>query len=97
MMLLAALPSSIEGRVVAVKGLGGFHLACDATSSEAVLRLRDRKRREEKPLAVMVASLEAAARRRAAMAVAIYQARPVRRPLLPQHPRQPAWRCRKDR
>jgi hydrogenase maturation protein HypF len=45
------------GRVVAIKGLGGFHLACDATSSEAVRRLRARKRRDEKPFAVMVSDL----------------------------------------
>jgi hydrogenase maturation protein HypF len=49
-----------EGRVVAVKGLGGYHLACDATSSDAVRRLRSRKRRDEKPFAVMVADLPAA-------------------------------------
>ena len=43
--------------VIAVKGLGGFHLACDATSPTAVGRLRERKRREVKPLAVMVRDL----------------------------------------
>jgi hydrogenase maturation protein HypF len=42
-----------DGAVVAVKGLGGYHLACDATSETAVERLRARKQREEKPLAVM--------------------------------------------
>jgi hydrogenase maturation protein HypF len=47
---------------VAVKGLGGFHLACDATSSVAVSRLRERKRREAKPLAVMVRDLAEAER-----------------------------------
>ncbi|MBN1825822.1 MAG: carbamoyltransferase HypF [Candidatus Eisenbacteria bacterium] len=45
-----------EGRIVAIKGIGGFHLACRADDGEAVLRLRRRKAREAKPLAVMVGS-----------------------------------------
>ncbi|MBN2847824.1 MAG: carbamoyltransferase HypF [Coriobacteriia bacterium] len=48
------------GAIVAVKGLGGFQLACDATNEDAVARLRERKNRWGKPLAVMVSSLAAA-------------------------------------
>ncbi len=49
-----------DGAILAVKGLGGFHLAVDATDHRAVVRLRRRKHREEKPLAVMVPDLETA-------------------------------------
>ena len=46
------------GNVLAIKGLGGFHLCVDATSDEAVKKLRSRKYREEKPLAIMVRDIE---------------------------------------
>ncbi len=49
-----------QGLVVAIKGLGGFHLACRADHEQAVAALRSRKHREDKPFALMVPSLEAA-------------------------------------
>ncbi len=51
----------LGGAVLAVKGLGGYHLACLAGDEEAVARLRARKHREEKPFALLVGDLEAAA------------------------------------
>jgi hydrogenase maturation protein HypF len=47
-----------EGKILALKGLGGFQLACDATSDEAINTLRDRKKRQSKPLAVMIATIK---------------------------------------
>ena len=61
-VVLAAAARILGGEIVAVKGLGGFHLACDATREDVVSRLRARKRREEKPFAVMLPDLAACER-----------------------------------
>jgi hydrogenase maturation protein HypF len=51
--LSAAIEALVSGRIVAIKGIGGYHLMCDATDADAVTRLRERKPRPHKPLAVM--------------------------------------------
>jgi hydrogenase maturation protein HypF len=76
------------GRVLAVKGLGGYHLAADAVSEEAVAALRARKHREDKPFAIMAADLAAARQLGqvddAAATLLTSQARPI--VLLPRRP-----------
>ena len=58
--VLACIDRLAAGEIMAVKGIGGFHLSVDATNETAVTRLRQRKRRFGKPLAIMVRDLEAA-------------------------------------
>jgi hydrogenase maturation protein HypF len=59
---VAAVELFANGRTVAIKGLGGFHLACDASCDDAVGQIRRRKHRPDKPFAVMVPDIETATR-----------------------------------
>ena len=56
----AAVADLLDGRILAIKGLGGYHLACRADSDEAVAGLRARKHREDRPFALLVADVAAA-------------------------------------
>lgn len=56
--ITAARQAIIDGKIIAIKGIGGFHLCCDATNEEAVALLRKRKTRPAKPFAVMMKELD---------------------------------------
>jgi len=57
--VIACIDRLMDGQIMAIKGIGGFHLGVDATNESAVMRLRERKHRYGKPLAVMVRDIDA--------------------------------------
>ena len=79
------------GRILAIKGLGGFHLACDAANDAAVHALRERKKRSDKPFALMVADLASAERLCIVSAAGRVALQSPRRPIviLPRRPDAP--------
>ncbi|GAB3197608.1 carbamoyltransferase HypF [Nocardioides hungaricus] len=92
--LRAAVASLRGGAIVAIKGIGGYHLACDATSCTAVEVLRGRKHRPDQPFALMARDLETAATLvdvRGGEALLTSAARPI--VLLPAHPAAPVADC----
>jgi hydrogenase maturation protein HypF len=78
----AAIQALLGGQVVAVKGIGGYHLAADATSERAVASLRRRKARDDKPFAVLVGGLEEARRLGRVSGAAAEELASARRPIV---------------
>lgn len=92
--VLAAVAALRGGAIVAIKGLGGYHLACDASSCTAATVLRSRKHRPDQPFAVMVADLDGARQLVEVSGAAALLASP-ERPivLLPTRPGAPVAEC----
>ncbi len=96
----AAAQALVAGRIVAVKGIGGYHLACRADDEEAVATLRARKHREDKPFALMAVDVAAArslvdAGGRRGEPAACEPRRPI--VLAPRRPEAPGGRVRRAR
>ncbi|MGW2719323.1 carbamoyltransferase HypF [Streptomyces sp. NPDC001492] len=92
--LTAARSLLAAGRILAVKGLGGYHLACDATDAQAVGTLRARKERGGKPFAVMCADLDTVQRIAQVSAAERAALTSPRRPIVLLRPRTPAAHLR---
>lgn len=58
-LILKTIALLKQGKIIAIKGLGGYHLVCDANNDRAVKRLRDKKQRKTKPLSIMMANIKA--------------------------------------
>ncbi|MUM76295.1 carbamoyltransferase HypF [Pseudodesulfovibrio sp. F-1] len=82
--------SLAQGNIAAVKGLGGFHLVCDAASDRAVAELRRRKHRPDKPLAIMTSDLEAARRLASLIPAEEQWLTGIRRPIVLAAKREPS-------
>ncbi len=80
--LRAAVDAIVDGRIVALKGIGGYHLVVDATNGAAVAELRRRKSRDDKPFAVMAATVAAARQLCELDALAVDTLCSIRRPIV---------------
>ncbi|MEP6659548.1 MAG: carbamoyltransferase HypF [Acidimicrobiales bacterium] len=80
--LIAAVTAVRSGAIVAIKGIGGYHLAVDASDASAVAELRRRKRRDDKPFAIMAPDLAAAHRLCLLDAASVTALTSIRRPIV---------------